>query len=232
MTQDQVWAILPLKNLGGVKTRLEGVLTKEERQRLVKAMAEDVFVALKAAKGLAGIAVVSHDEEVAAWARAHSLVLIDDTQAKGLSAAVSLAANHLTKKGATAMLCVLADIPLVVPGNFDAILEAHADSSDTPHLIIAPSRDGDGSNCMLIAPPDAIPFHYGGGSCKAHLKEAKTRNLVTTVLDLSGTGHDIDTREDLLDLVAKLDDPALKDAGVHTKQFLTKSGIAARLKQK
>jgi 2-phospho-L-lactate/phosphoenolpyruvate guanylyltransferase len=221
-----VWAVLPIKDLVGVKSRLEGSLSSEERKGLVHAMAEDVLLALQSVDGLSGIAVVGHDKEVAAWTKAHDLTLIDDSAASSLSEAVRVAANELKTQGADAILSVLADTPLAKPSDFEALLRRSADAAGQPSLTLAPSRDGDGSNAMVIAPPDAIEFHYGKGSAIAHKAEAVSRHLVTSVLDLDGIGHDIDTRQDLLDLVQKMQQLPGQSK---TKQFLTKSGIAGRL---
>lgn len=225
--------MLPIKHLTDVKTRLGNILSAEERRQLVRAMAEDVVAALKATKGLAGISVVSHDASVASWAKSHDLDLIDDRDANGLSSAIALAAHQASEAGAAAILVVLADTPLATANDFEALIEAHnkaAGGLDRPaHLILSPSRDDDGSNCLLVAPPGAMTFHYGPGSAKAHADEARGAGLVVTQLKRPGIAHDIDTAADLRDLIASTEMP-----GGHsrTSQFLTSSGIAARLAQK
>lgn len=223
-----VHAILPIKNLTGVKTRLGSILSADERLLLVRAMAEDVVVALKAAKGLAGISVVSHDERVGAWAKSHELDLVDDTAVTGLSAAVALAASQLRSRGAEAILVVLADAPFATPEDFEALIAMHEETAK-PHLILAPSRDNDGSNGLLLAPPGAISFHYGVGSAKAHAEEARRKGLEVLYIKGSGLAHDIDTGKDLRDLVASA--KMLADHS-RTAEFLTSSGIAARMAQK
>lgn len=195
---------------------------------LVRAMAEDVVAALKAAKGLAGISVVTHDERVTAWARSHELDLIDDTSVKGLSAAARLAAGDLKSRGAAAMLVVLADAPFATAQDFEALIQKHQTTPE-PHLVLAPSRDGDGSNGLLVAPPDAMTFHYGVGSAEAHTEEALRNDLKVLKLDGSGLAHDIDTEKDLLDLIESSE--MLGDHS-RTREFLTTSGIAARMAQK
>lgn len=224
-----IHALLPIKHLTGVKTRLGNILSADERRLLVSAMAEDVVAALKATKGLARITVVSHDPSVAAWAKSHTLNLIDDSGAKGLSNAIGLAAHQSSKAEATAILIVLADTPLATASDFEALIEAHNQAADPAHLVLSPSRDDDGSNCLLVAPPEAMTFHYGPGSAKAHSDAARAAGLAVTHLKRPGIAHDIDTEADLRDLIAGTEMP-----GDHsrTSQFLTSSGIAARLAQK
>ncbi len=224
-----IQALLPIKHLTGVKTRLGNILSAEERRQLVRAMAEDVVAALKATKGLAGITVVSHDASVASWAKSHDLDLINDRDASGLSSAIGLAAHQANEAGAAAILVVLADTPLATASDFEAVIEAHNKADAPAHLILSPSRDNDGSNCLLVAPPGAMAFHYGPGSAKAHSNEAQAADLVVTQLKRPGIAHDIDTEADLRDLITSTEMP-----GGHsrTSQFLTTSGIAARLAQK
>lgn len=224
-----IQALLPIKHLTGVKTRLGNILSAEERRQLVRAMAEDVVAALKATKGLAGISVVSHDASVASWAKSHDLDLIDDRGASGLSSAIALAANQAGEAGAAAVLVVLADTPLATANDFEAVIEVHNKVDDPAHLILSPSRDNDGSNCLLVAPPGAMTFHYGQGSAKAHADEARGAGLTVAQLKRPGIAHDIDTEADLRDLIAST---GMLDGHSWTSQFLTSSGIAARLAQK
>jgi 2-phospho-L-lactate guanylyltransferase len=222
-----IWAVLPIKGLTDVKSRLGDVLSSQERRGLVGAMADDVLTALRGVGRLAGIAIISHDPDVRDWALARDVTLIDDSQAEGLSAAVALAGRALKDQGATAMLSVLADTPFATTEDFSALLTAARKTRTGPQLVIAPSRDGDGSNALLVEPPDAMAFHYGQGSHQAHRLEAKSQGLVTSELDLEGLGHDIDTPQDLADLVAKAEK---LPKGSQTKQFLTQHQIAGRLK--
>jgi hypothetical protein len=60
------WAILPVKEMAGAKQRLAPLLSPEERIGLMQVMLRDVLMALAAAQGLAGIAVVTLDP----WAQA------------------------------------------------------------------------------------------------------------------------------------------------------------------
>lgn len=223
-----IHALLPIKDLSGVKTRLGDILDINERRQLVRAMAEDVVASLKGARDLAGIHVVTHDERVIAWARSHDLGLIDDTGASGLSNAIALAARETSARGAQAILIVLADTPLSSTSDFEALIEASKKSSDARHMILSPSRDGDGSNCMLVAPPDAMGFHYGVGSATAHTDAATRAGLTVTHLERTGIGHDVDTQKDLQDLI---DEMECQGNHSHTGEFLTSSGIAARIAQ-
>jgi 2-phospho-L-lactate guanylyltransferase len=225
MNEQVIWAILPIKDLSGGKSRLEGLLDRAERKRLIHAMAEDVLAALKGLSELSGIAVVTHDKDVRAWAQAHELTVIDDKDTKGLSEAVHKAAKQLEASGAMAILSVLCDTPLVTVKDFEDLLKLH-NSSMHPSLTLAPSRDGDGSNAMIVCPPTAIAFHYGPGSAKAHKSEAAQNGLVFNQLNRATLGHDIDTEKDLKDLIRI---NISEKTTSKTSDFLTQSAITARL---
>ena len=57
----RLWAVVPVKELTGAKTRLASLLPGELRQQLMLAMLDDVLAALTLARGLAGVAVVTVD---------------------------------------------------------------------------------------------------------------------------------------------------------------------------
>jgi 2-phospho-L-lactate guanylyltransferase len=227
-----IHALLPIKDLSGVKTRLGDILSPGERRLLVRAMAEDVVSALKGTRGLAGIHVISHDVRVTAWAKSQGLALIDDTHAPGLSAAIALAGRQMAERGARAILVVLADTPLSTAPDFEAMIAASNASGEATHMILAPSRDGDGSNGLLLQPPGAMTFHYGSGSAEAHSDEAAAAGLAVTHVTRAGLAHDVDTEEDLRDLIHETD-YLPKGHGGHSRtgEFLTSSGIAARMAQ-
>jgi 2-phospho-L-lactate guanylyltransferase len=69
-------------------------------------------------------------------------------------------------------------------------------------VTLAPSRDGNGTNAMLLAPPDAIAPCYGPGSYLQHMSQAMARHIDVNVLHLAGVGRDIDEPADLAALSA------------------------------
>ena len=56
-----VCAIVPVRAGGVGKSRLAGVLSWPRRERLIEAMLDDVLAALRAARGIDAIVVVSPD---------------------------------------------------------------------------------------------------------------------------------------------------------------------------
>jgi 2-phospho-L-lactate guanylyltransferase len=188
-----VWAVVPVKQLARAKQRLSGLLGPEQRRLLCDAMLDDVLAALTAARGLAGILVVSSDPAARTLAMRHGARLLDDP-GRGLNAAVAHAAKTLAEEGAPAMLVVHGDAPLATADEIEALVAAHAAGHA---VVLASDRRGDGTNALLCAPPDAMTFHYGPGSFAAHRQAARAAGHEPAALDLPGLALDIDMPEDL-----------------------------------
>jgi 2-phospho-L-lactate guanylyltransferase len=188
-----LWAVVPMKELGGAKQRLAGRLPPALRRGLALAMIEDVLAALTKAPTLAGIAVLTVDPDAASLAARFGAEVWQENARDGHSAVVSSAARRLAIKGC-AMLTVPADIPLVTPDDIATLATAAASS---PAFVIAPARDRRGSNAVLCAPADCVPLRFGDGSFLAHLAAARDRGIEPTILDLPRVALDIDTGDDL-----------------------------------
>lgn len=194
MNRDAIWAVVPVKDLERAKRRLAGVLDPAARRGLSLAMLADVLDALDATPGLAGIAVISRDATVAKLALGRGLRAIPETGAD-LNAAVTQAAETLSREGCARLLVVPADAPRVGPEEIAQILAAlHA----APGLALVPDRHGSGTNGFLCAPPGALPPCFGADSFARHLAAAREAGIPATVLRLPGLGLDIDTPDDLV----------------------------------
>ena len=194
MPVTDVHAVVPVKNLGDVKQRLAGILGQPERTALFRAMLEDVLEALSGASSLAGIALVTRDEEAIALAERYGAECLIEPENRGHTAAVEFAARALADRGAGALLQVPGDIPRVTSEEIESVIAAHAPA---PAVTIAPSRDFRGSNAVLCSPPDGFPFRFGDDSFYPHLAAARAIAIEPTVVELPGIGLDIDTPDDL-----------------------------------
>ncbi len=221
-----MWAVLPVKTLGHTtKQRLESALDPAERQALFRAMVGDVFDALTAVKGLAGIAVVTRDDDVADLAQRHGARVIIQGSNGGQTAAVKAAADTMAAEGIDAMITLPGDVPLVTAADIEAVLAHHgAHHGEGPAITIVPARDEMGSNCIVCSPPDAMNFSFGDNSFVRHLATARGLGIEPRVVENRRLGLDIDTPADL---TALLEQPELG----HTAalRYLANSGIAARV---
>jgi len=214
-----MWALLPIKALRGAKKRLSELLSEDERAGLVRAMASDVLTALRGAKRLEGVIVLSSDPDVQALAESAGARFLPEGDAKGLNPVLEHAVETLAAEGIESILIVHGDLPLARPEEFDALVAAQAPA---PALTIAPSRDDGGTNAMAISLPAPISLEYGKGSFAKHMRAAKAAGVTPPVLELAGIGLDIDRPADLLAFLAEA-------CPGKTTDYLVESGIAERL---
>ena len=203
MPVTDVHAVVPVKNLGNAKQRLAGVLDQPTRTTLFRAMLEDVLEALAGATSLAGILLVTRDEEAIALAERYRAECLIEPENRGHTAAVEFGAGVLAARSAGALLQVPGDIPCVTADEIDAVVDAHGPA---PAVTIAPSRDYRGSNAVLCSPPDVFPFRFGDDSFHPHLDAARAIGIEPTVVERAGIGLDIDTPDDLETFLASPSD--------------------------
>ena len=195
-------ALVPVRSISGSKNRLASVLTPPEREALALAMLEDMVSALLAADRVDRVVVVSSDAGLLAHARSLGAQVLEEGAPAGLNAAVAVAAQTLEDEGATTLLTIPGDVPLLDPAEVDAIFDA--DPSRYP-VVLAPSSSVTGTNGLRTTPPTAIEFRFEGASLAAHRSAAREAEVELLLLGLPSFAVDVDTPGDLLEL---LDEPA------------------------
>ena len=195
-----LWAVVPVKERAAAKQRLARLLPEALRRELAQAMLEDVLAALAAVPGLAGIVVVTVEPAARRLAARYGARVVEDGARDGHTGAVTAAARRLRAEGQAGMLTVPGDVPLVTAAEIAALIAAHR---PVPAFTIAPSHDEQGSNAILMSPPDAVPLRFGKDSFFPHLRAAEACGIRPTVLRLPGIALDIDTPEDLAAFLAR-----------------------------
>ena len=214
------WAILPVKEMAGAKQRLAPLLSPEERIALMQVMLRDVLAALSVTQGLAGIAVATLDPWAEALARQYGAQIITEGAREGHTGAVTAAAAVLQAGGIAAILTMPGDIPAVKTPEVEALIAA---GSAAPAFIIAPAHDEQGSNAILMSPPDAVKLRFGEDSYFPHLTAAHAAGVTPQILRLPGIAMDIDHPEDIARFATI---PEAK--GTQTLLWLQQSGILSR----
>ena len=217
-------AVVPLKNLDLAKSRLAPVLDDGERRGLVETMLDDVLSALTGARSLSGIFVVSDGKGLSA----DGFTLITEARNRGYDEAVTTALADPRVASADAVLILPGDLPLAKPEDIDTFIGIHGATSaggtvpDEGSVRIAPARDGDGTNALLIAPPGLMTSQFGPGSFQRHKRAAEQVASTVEIVAPPGLAFDIDTPQDLVEFCARGGDTA-------THAFLKRSGVADRL---
>jgi len=189
-----VCAVVPVKTLRDSKRRLSAVLNPHERRLLAVAMLEDVLAALKKSE-VQETVVVSNDSVIHEVADKHGVVYLEAGQS-GLNSAIEEATNWCVQNGADAVLVLPADIPFVSSRDINKMTKLGAEETS---VVLSPSQD-DGTNAMLLNPPNSIKMCFGPRSFARHIKEARSRKVEVKFYYSAEIALDIDSVEDLKQL--------------------------------
>ena len=191
----QVHALVPVKPFSQAKSRLEGVCSPEERERLARSMAEHVLSVLHASPLVERICVVTPCDEVAEWARAHGVsVLRDVPTARVLGDVIDGALDQIAVAGARAAIVVMSDLPRLELSAIERMIAA----LDTADIVLAQDTTGLGTNALAVTPPARIATCFGrDDSGLRHRARATSLGLRLAVVHSEGLAHDLDRPEDL-----------------------------------
>jgi len=187
--------LVPVKPLALALGRLAGVLEAPVRRALQAAMLEDVLAACRGASALGLVLVVTADPAAAALARAGGArVVHDHAPPRGMNAAVVRGLAAAEAAGCAGALVLTADLPLATADDLDAVVGAAPAGAG---VTIAPSRDGTGTNAMLLRPLWGLRPRLGPGSLARHRAAAADAGLPLVLCERPRLGLDLDTPADL-----------------------------------
>jgi 2-phospho-L-lactate/phosphoenolpyruvate guanylyltransferase len=189
------YILIPVKDLSCAKQRLSQVLTQEERTRLAWTMLETTCAAATGVRNVDRLAVVTLYPPAISLAEKYGMEVISETAQTSESASVDFGSRELKKRGASSVLRLPLDLPLIKTEDIEMILSY---GKARQHVVIVPSRDGSGTNAILRNPPDLFPSHFGPGSFMKHLQEAEMAKAECQVIHLPRVALDIDDPEDLI----------------------------------
>lgn len=188
--------IIPAKPLDRALGRLAGILGPDERRALQAAMLSDVFTAATAFSDR--VVVVTADALVAALAREHGARVAPDADPPaGINAAV---ARGIAVARVPSVLVVMGDLPNATAGDLRQVTVAHHGGRG---VVMAVSRDGTGTNAMLLSPGDVIATAFGPDSLASHVAAAESADVDSTLVTAPGLMLDVDTPEDLAALLQR-----------------------------
>jgi 2-phospho-L-lactate guanylyltransferase len=188
-----LWLIVPVKPFGEGKSRLAAVLSPELRAELSQRWLTHVLNVATIWGGFSRIAVISRDASVLHLAESLGAMTIVET-GDDLNVALTQACEVATAAGASAVLMLPSDLPLLTEADLHELSEL---AMDEDGVIIAPSHDG-GTNALLLRPPQAIAYAFGDGSFARHLTLAAEAGLPAHVYHSATLALDVDRPEDLL----------------------------------
>ncbi len=213
-----MWVVIPVKPFMFAKQRLSAVLTDNERAGLARVMLCDLLKTISQCNAVSGIVLISQEQSVTALAKPYGATVLDE-EMRGLSRAVTQAAQFLAARGQTRMLMLPGDVPLSSAEEIDTVIAAHTESVQ---MTIVSDREGFGTNAIAVSPLDLIPFQFGRESFQAHCRAAVEVRAKIQVLKQPGLAFDIDTPDDLRALMTY-------DTEAETLVYLCDRGVIDRI---
>jgi len=192
MTRFKVCVIIPVKPFRRAKSRLSPVMSRPVRAALARALLSRTLDVLSCCNLGSATCVVSRDITALDLARRRGAAALAESES-GLNAALSRAREWALAQGAQAMLVLPADLPLMTPDDIAAMLDL---VREPRCVVIAPDARGQGTNALLLHPPDALHFAFGPQSLYEHCAQAETSQLALHVYHSSTLALDLDTPAD------------------------------------
>jgi 2-phospho-L-lactate guanylyltransferase len=158
-------------------------------------------------KRIDGVIVVSRDLTILELARQRNAITLMESDS-GLNPAITQAAQWAMQHDARSVIVVPVDLPLIVSADLDALIDRAVEERC---IVIVPDRHENGTNILLVRPPDAIHFAYGASSFNVHRAQASEHGLIVHEYRSPTAAFDIDVPEDLEWYRAALDAQVLSE---------------------
>jgi len=188
---DRCWALVPVKRRADCKSRLAGRLGAEARLSLVRFMLEHVLGSLAAAPSIGRIAVVSPERDNVP----PEIAVLGDA-GRGLNEALNDAQREILSHGASELVVLPADLPMVTAADIESLVRTGRQSG----FALAADVGGTGTNALFLPPAAGFRFQFGPGSCQRHVAEAIRLGLRPGLVRARGLEFDVDTIGDLIQL--------------------------------
>jgi len=194
--QPAIDALVPFKRFDRAKERLAELLAPSEREALARLLLTEALTVLADAPSIRRTLLVTSDAEAATIAAGHGAQTIPEPEGvRGLNPALEAARLAILDgpEPPHALLVLHADIA----GLDAAAIARFLAGAEAERLVrLCPARD-EGSNALLLRPPDAIPFRYGPRSALAHAAEAEAAGARFERRIVDALQDDLDTPADV-----------------------------------
>jgi 2-phospho-L-lactate guanylyltransferase len=193
---DSVWIVVVARVGMAAKSRLAGTLSVEQRRTLALAMLADVIGVCHQARSIvAGTLAVVDEPAARSVAVLGGAIALADAGTGDMNAAVTAGVTAARARGARTVLIVPGDVPLISTGDLQALLDA---ASQAPRaVVVGASHDAQGTNALLLRPPQVIPPGFGPPSVGRHVRAGLAAGAHTVVRAGLGLALDVDTPDDL-----------------------------------
>ena len=167
--------INPCQTLWLAKQRLASVLSEEERTHFTHWLLTTLLATVHASAGNLHPILLTSDPSLVALATPYGYSTLPDPPNADLNAVLEHGRAYAIEQGAESLLILPTDIPYLTPAALSAFI-AYTEGT-TPCVLIAPDREGIGTNALLVRPATAIPFRFGIDSAARHRAEAQKSGI-------------------------------------------------------
>ena len=140
--------------------------------------------------------VVAGGPSAAELARSAGAEVLVEEHPEGQNQAARRGLDRAAAAGASAVLLLSSDLPLVTRAHVARLL-ADARSVGTPAVVAAPATGRGGTNALYLSPPDAIGLHFGDDSLRLFEAAAAAAGVTFRLHESSGLALDLDEPADL-----------------------------------
>lgn len=191
------WAVvMPVKRLGGAKTRLTDATGEELRPALALAFAEDTLAAVMQCTAVSSVTVVTDDEQARATLCRLGAAVVPDSRRGGLNAAVEHGITAVrAARPAAAVAALNADLPALRAEELARVLE---EAAAAPRSFLADAA-GTGTTLLAVLPGVDPAPGFGPASRMRHRASGAVELMPSGV---ESVRQDVDTGEDLLAAIA------------------------------
>jgi len=186
-------AIIPVKPLRRGKSRLSHVLSSSQREVLNGYLLQSILESLSPIDLIDHRIVISYDPSALALARNFGANTVLENRNTDINRALRRATVAAKAYGATNLLVLPADLPLITKDDIQAFLNHQ---TEPPEIIISSDRKLNGTNALYINPLGAINYNFGNWSFRKHVEEAERKKVKVNIFRNTNISFDLDVPED------------------------------------
>ena len=221
MADPRLYILIPIKPMAQAKRRLRTALPSEQRRQVVATLLRHVLDVVTSADLPKRVVVLAGDTEGAELARSLGAEVLTEsgqwrleiggeegtpTEQDDRANVPPLVESRLNRiladalawtdeQGAVAALILPADLPLLSTADVEALWHL-SQRAPTPHIVIASDRQEQGTNALLLCPPQVLTPSFGRGSFRRHVAQARRVGAAVRVYTSIGLAYDVDEPED------------------------------------
>jgi 2-phospho-L-lactate guanylyltransferase len=188
-----IWAIVPVKPFSQAKSRLQDVLSPEDRAALGRQFLLHTLDVLGQVREIDQVLVISRDSTAMALAQERQARAVAESGASDLNGALRRATETALSQGAHGVAVLPTDLPYL---SAEVVRGLVSEPGAGPAVVIAPDRQARGTNALFVRPPGLIPYAFGPNSFRIHRAAAQRSGARVRIYRSVETELDVDVPED------------------------------------